>query len=157
MDQSLKIVWHTSLLFRLKANRPHPRDYPHKPPWLQAHRQSLRTGSGAPCPNFEGYYLSLHSASLAPNIDGYVPEIRPQPLMLISDVDLDYELGPDLWPWPQSKVIGDKQRSQNTFICCVTFDLQPWPTFPWGRPSYQKSRSWVKQFIQESAHRQTNK
>ncbi len=30
---------------KLKADRPHPRDYPHTPYWLQANRQNPRTGN----------------------------------------------------------------------------------------------------------------
>ena len=73
--------------------------------WLQTHSQSPWNGNDTPCSKHEGNCLLLHSASRAPNIDNYAPDIQPQPLTLTSGLD------PDLWPWTPSKVTGDKHCS----------------------------------------------
>ncbi len=39
----LRQVFHSQI--KIKADRPHPRDYPHTPYWLQTNRQNPRTGN----------------------------------------------------------------------------------------------------------------
>ncbi len=73
----------------------HLRDYPPKLPDYRHTDKSLGLVTTTLYSKCEGNCLLLHSASRAPNIDHYVPEIRPWPLTLTPTFDLD------LWPWPR--------------------------------------------------------
>ncbi len=108
--------------YKLKADRPHPRDYPPMPPDYRHTDKTLGLVTTTLYSKCEGNCLLLHSASRAPNIDRYEPEIRPWPLTLT------YDLDPDLWPWPQSKVT--VMPKHDFWDLTLTFDLRPWPTIP---------------------------
>ncbi len=89
---------------------------------LLTHRQIFRIGPNSqswlkPIKQLKPKSLLLHSASRAPNMNHYAPEIWPWPLKSTSDFD------PDLWPWPKSKVIGDKQWSPNIWPWPLTYAL----------------------------------
>ncbi len=95
---------------KLKADRPHPRNYPHTRTDDRHTYQHLRLAM-APIA------LYCTRQSRAPNIDRCAPEKWPWPLTLTRDLDLDlwpwprpltltFDLDPDLRPWPQSKVKG---------------------------------------------------
>ncbi len=60
---------------KLKADRPHPQDYPHTPPDYRRTDKCLGLLMTTLSSEFEGNGLLLHSASRAPNIDRYAPYI----------------------------------------------------------------------------------
>ena len=137
--------------FRLKADRPHVRDnYRHTDKFLRL--VTVILGS-QPKDN----YLLMPSASRAPNIDRCVPDICPWPLKSTSDLGL----WPWPRPWPQSKVIGNEQRSPNTIFSVwpwpLTYDLdlQAQPSLGQGWPQCKVPRSKVKQFRQDRPETQT--
>ncbi len=131
--------------WKLKADRPHPRNYPHTPTDYRHTDNHLRllTVVVAPC---------CTRQSRAPNIDRCVPEIWPRPLTLTHDLD------PDLWPWPWPLTLTLKQCNIDVktifeiwpWPLTYDLDLQSQPALGQGQPLYQKWRSKVKRFKQES-------
>ncbi len=86
------------------------------------------------CSKFDGNFPLLHSASRAPYIDRYAPDIRPWRLTMTRTFDLD------LWPWPGPGplTLTSKQGKRHVTVMSkhdfehltLTFDLRPWPTIP---------------------------
>ncbi len=99
---SVKWTFLNKNTFKLKADRPHPRDYPHTPPDYGHTDKTVGLVRTTLYFKFEGNCLCCTRQSRAPNIDRYAPDIWhwpwPWPLTLTFDLDSD------LWPWPQSKV-----------------------------------------------------
>ncbi len=96
---------------QLKADRPHPRDYPHMPTDYRHTHKHFRLVMTL-------IALYCTRQSLAPNIDRCVPKIQPWPLTLTRDLD------PDLWPWPLTL----KQGNSDIKTRFLVFDLDLWPT-----------------------------
>ncbi len=71
----------------LKVDRPHPRDYPHTPPWLQTHSLYPRTGNNPFTPNMR--------------VIGFCCTWQAEPLTSTSTCQ---RFDRDLWPGPQDKV-----------------------------------------------------
>ncbi len=105
--------------WKLKADRPPPRDYPHMPPDYRHTDKTLGLVTTTLYSKFEGNCLLLHSASRAPNIDRYAPDIWPWPLTLMPTFDLDPNL--DL----KARL---KATNSEVIIRFWAFDLDLWPT-----------------------------
>ncbi len=131
--------------YKLKADRPHPRNYPPTPTDYRHTDKHLRLVMV-----LIGLYCTRQSR--APNIDRCAPENWPWPLILTHDLDLD------LWPWPWCKVIVMSKHDFGIWPWPLTYDLDPQsqPSQGQGQPTYRISRSYVKRFSPERGRRRTD-
>ncbi len=100
---------------QLKADRPHPRDYPHTPTDYRHTDKHLRLV-------MTPIALCFTLQSRALNIDRWAPEIWLWPLTFTRDLD------PDLWPWPRPLTLTLKQGNSEIKKRFLAFDLDLWPT-----------------------------
>ena len=105
------------LTLKLKADRPHLRNYPHVPTDYRHTDKHLRLVIWL-C-----FADRCTRQSGAPNIDSCVPVIWPWPLTLTFDLD------PDLWPWPHPLTFTLEQcENSDVKTWFLAFDLDLWPT-----------------------------
>ncbi len=116
-SQTIKLIY---MISKLKADRQHPRNYPHTPTDYRHTDEHLRL-------IMTPIALCCTRQSRAPNIDRCALASRPWPLTLTRDLD------PNLWPCPWPLTL--KQGNSEAKTRFLAFDLDLWPTTLTYNPS----------------------